>query len=122
MMAAGQSLSALYGARIVPEQAGFLLPAERHLEMAGGELCGNATLAAALVLGEHLGKQRLEMTTSDDGRRPVVVEIAGDVVSCRLTGLPMDCVQRTVDGAAVGVVDLGGICLLYTSPSPRDDR
>ena len=32
------------------EQAGFLIPSERHFEMAGEEFCGNATRSAAVLL------------------------------------------------------------------------
>lgn len=37
------------------EQAGFLIPSDRHFEMAGGEFCGNATRSAAVALYERYG-------------------------------------------------------------------
>jgi diaminopimelate epimerase len=125
LLSAGAALVRLSGGSAIPEQAGFLLRAERHLELAGGELCGNATLSAAALLGAHLGRRSFEMTTSDHpARRPVWVTLLDDgVVCCALDGLPMHREDRRVDGQAVSVVDMGGIVhVLIEGALPQNTR
>ncbi len=123
LMTAGAALARRHGGTMIPEQAGFLLRGERHLEMAGGELCGNATLSGAALLSTHLGRSTFEMTTSDHPRRcPVSVSVASDgVVSCTLTGLSLERTARTVDGEAVCVVDMGGIVHVLVEADFPDD-
>lgn len=49
-----------YGA----EQAGFLIPDITHFEMAGGEFCGNASRAAALLFSELRNQDDVSFTVS----------------------------------------------------------
>lgn len=56
----GAEMIANHGA----EQAGFLLTDSFHLEMSGGEFCGNATRAAAVLLSIVTGKPDSEYTVS----------------------------------------------------------
>ncbi|MFT5682720.1 MAG: diaminopimelate epimerase [Myxococcota bacterium] len=125
LMTAGAALIRLRGGESIPEQAGFLLRAERHLEMTGGELCGNATLSAAALLGAHLGLRTFEMTTSDHPRRcrVSVALMAEEVVRCTLSGLTLERTDRVVNGQPVAVVDMGGIVhVLIEADFPVDFR
>ena len=116
LMAAGAALVRLHVGEEgpQPEQAGFLLLPSYHLEMTGGELCGNATLSAAAMLSAHHSQSAFEMTTSDaPNRRPVSVTTQRDgdgmVVRCTLRDLPLNRETRSVGGQPVSVVDMGGI-------------
>ena len=44
------------------EQVGFLIPSEKYFTMAGGEFCGNAARAAALILFELFGGSKINFT------------------------------------------------------------
>lgn len=99
-----------YGA----EQAGFLVLQDRHFEMAGGEFCGNATRAAALLLARITGSSELSFTTSgfDGSVSAVVASQSSNIctVSCRFPGMPT--VQQDVvlaGGQKAVIVNLGGI-------------
>ena len=61
--ARGQALVATYAAQGV-EQAGFLIRTANaaHFEMAGGEFCGNAARAAALLLAPQGGAVSFSMS------------------------------------------------------------
>jgi len=127
LMTSGAALLRLRGDPRRPEQAGVVLPGPRHLEMAGGELCGNATLSAAALLGAIHGEDRFTMTTSDSGRRPVAVRLTrdgdGTWVDGEFTDLPLSRSRQHVDGQSVSVVDMGGIVhVLVEAPFPTDYR
>lgn len=96
------------------EQAGFLILSDRHFEMAGGEFCGNATRAAALLFSERFGLDDLKFTVSgfDGTVHANVVKKADGLydVRCEFPGMPTD-VQHVMlaNGQSADIVDLGGI-------------
>lgn len=110
--ARGQALVAAYAAQGV-EQAGFLIRTANaaHFEMAGGEFCGNAARAAALLLAPQGGAVSFSMSGFAGRVQAEVVRRAADFwVRCRFPG--MQAVARAVrldDGSAAALVDLGGI-------------
>ncbi len=96
------------------EQAGFLIPSERHFEMAGGEFCGNATRSAAVLLYQHQAGTEEAFTVSGfEGVVNATVEPLTDktfFVSASFPG--MRAVAKSVcleDSTPVKIVDLGGI-------------
>ncbi|MGF7229646.1 MAG: hypothetical protein ACQR33_06750 [Candidatus Saccharibacteria bacterium] len=96
------------------EQAGFLVLNDHHFEMAGGEFCGNATRAAALLFSEHFGLNDLSFTVS--GFEGVVHAVVAKQnakfydVRCEFPGMPTDVEHVTlVNGQLADIVDLGGI-------------
>lgn len=127
LMTGGGALLGLRGDERRPEQAGFVLAASRHLEMAGGELCGNATLSAAALLGAIHGQDRFSMTTSDSGRREVAVRLTRDGDGCWVDGvfsdLPLSRAALRIGNQSVSVVDMGGIVhVLIEADFPADYR
>ena len=110
--ARGQALVAAYAAQGV-EQAGFLIRTANaaHFEMAGGEFCGNAARAAALLLAPQGGAVSFSMSGFARRVQAEVVRRAADFwVRCRFPG--MQAVAQPVcldDGSAAALVDLGGI-------------
>jgi diaminopimelate epimerase/GNAT superfamily N-acetyltransferase len=100
----------VYGA----EQAGFLIPHHHHFEMAGGEFCGNASRAAAILFSRIEGTSKVHFTVS--GFEGVVTATVGKQssdlydVRCEFPGLPTDVQQiELADGEPASLVDLGGI-------------
>ena len=110
------------------EQAGFLIPSDRHFEMAGGEFCGNATRSAAVVLYERCGESDLSFTVSGftgtvsasvkpltEKRFFVEVTFPGMVVKTKPAKLR--------DGIPVSIVDLGGIVhIVIEGEFPKDEK
>lgn len=96
------------------EQAGFLIPSEKHFEMGGGEFCGNATRSAAVLLSELSGASDVQYTVSgyDGTVHSTVRKLRMNVyeVISTLPNLPTETTARNLsDGASVYIVDLGGI-------------
>ena len=96
------------------EQSGFLVQSIKHFEMAGGEFCGNASRAAAVLFSRLLGTQSVSFTVSGfSGTVNAEVETTGTNtyrVSVSFPGLPVDAREVTVlDTAQAYLVDLGGI-------------
>ena len=96
------------------EQAGFLIPTERHFEMAGGEFCGNASRSVAIILSMIEKSAKVSFTVSGySGQVSAEVKNLGNNrfdVTCRFPGLPT--VARKVvlqDNTPATIVDLGGI-------------
>lgn len=110
------------------EQAGFLIPSERHLEMAGGEFCGNASRSAAILLSEIEKSASVSFTVSGfSGQVSADVKSLGDNkfdVTCRFPGL--STASRSVvleDGTQATLVDLGGIVhVVVEKPLPQRDE
>ncbi len=94
------------------EQAGFLILADNHFVMSGGEFCGNAARAAALVLSQIQQTPRPTFTMSGfTGTVYGVVEkLTGKKykVECRFPGM---LIKKTIVniGQPASLVDLGGI-------------
>lgn len=112
------------------EQAGFLIPNARHLEMSGGEFCGNAARSAALLLATRLGTSSLDFTMSGfDGRIEALViwddaqiRTAADV-RCTFPRLAVTMRRIAVLNGSrqATVVDLGGIVhVLLDGELPED--
>jgi diaminopimelate epimerase len=96
------------------EQAGFLIADHQHFEMAGGEFCGNASRAAAILFSEATGKSDVLFTVSGfkDTVRASVTPLSADKfhVRCTFPGMRTDTHQVTLnDGTQATIVDLGGI-------------
>lgn len=96
------------------EQAGFLILKDNHFEMAGGEFCGNASRAAAVLLSKLQKKPNPSFTISGyRGRVEAVVEKRGDenyFVRCIFPGMPVECISVVLSsGQNADIVDLGGI-------------
>jgi len=106
------------------EQAGFLIPEINHFEMAGGEFCGNAARAAAILLSKILRKPRVSFTMSGyNGTVSATVKKTGEntyFVECVFPGLSAD--RRDIvlsSGQRTTVVDLGGIVhIVIEAPFP----
>lgn len=96
------------------EQAGFLILSDRHFQMAGGEFCGNASRAAALLFSKAFGLSELQFTVSGfDGTVNATVDKQSDTlydVHCEFPGMPTVVKHVTLDnGQLADIVDLGGI-------------
>lgn len=96
------------------EQAGFLVLDNSHFEMAGGEFCGNATRAAAVLFSENTGSKDVSFTVSGfDGTVSAHVErhSTGQYgVRCVFPGMPTEVRSVTLEGGQpAAIVDLGGI-------------
>lgn len=96
------------------EQAGFLVLSDRHFEMAGGEFCGNASRAAALLLAERFDQNNLSFTVSGfEGTVHAKVVKKGATsydVRCEFPGMLTNVKHVTLNnGQVANIVDLGGI-------------
>lgn len=118
------------GERMEPEgaeQAGFLVLNKRHFEMAGGEFCGNASRAAAILFSEAEGSQEVDFTVSGfEGTVAALVEKKGGktfFVRCTFPGMPTKVREVTLsDGQNASVVDLGGIVhVVIEGAFPREE-
>jgi diaminopimelate epimerase len=96
------------------EQAGFLVLDNSHFEMSGGEFCGNASRAAAILFAEATGSKDVSFTVSGfHGTVNASVDQYSDnqyYVRCEFPGMPTG-VQEVIlhDGQDAAIVDLGGI-------------
>lgn len=110
------------------EQAGFLVLDDNHFEMAGGEFCGNASRAAALLFSEARGEKDLSFTVSGfDGTVSASVDRHSDTrafVRCVFPGMPADVTEVTLDnGLPAAIVDLGGIVhVVIEGPFPKEEK
>lgn len=100
--------------RFGAEQTGFLILEDNHLEMAGGEFCGNAARATAILLSEIHQKPRVSFTVSGyNGTGSAEVKKTGDktyFVKCIFPSLSADRHEITLsNGQKATIVDLGGI-------------
>lgn len=114
------------------EQAGFLVFVDKyvpsHFEMAGGEFCGNASRAAALLLAET--SEDYDPTFTVSGFKGTVhasvqhIKNLRFMVRCTFPGMSTDVQAVTLDnGTPAFIVDLGGIVHVVIEeafPSDRD--
>lgn len=96
------------------EQAGFLVMGDNHFEMAGGEFCGNATRAVAVLLHQANGQEELTYTVSgfDGTVRSSVKPLTENsyYVESILPGMSVAMEEAALeDDSPVSIVDLGGI-------------
>ncbi len=108
------------------EQAGFLVLNDQHFEMAGGEFCGNASRAAAVLFSQALDADDVSFTVSGfDGIVDAHVkqkDASRFSVRCTFPGMPTDVREVTLDnGTPASIVDLGGIVhVVIEAPFPAD--
>ena len=113
-----------YGA----EQAGFLVLADSHFEMAGGEFCGNASRAAAMMFSKVKDKDDVSFTVSGfTGMvhgKVVKRDDSTYFVSCQFPGMPTDVSEVILDdGEQAHIVDLGGIVhVVIEAPFPAAEE
>ena len=107
------------------EQVGFVCEPrdgfDGHMEMAGGEFCGNASRAYGMLIAKNRGLTgeahlTLEVSGSD---RPVGVDLNVSAGTARAAmPLPRVAGKASVDGAEGVLVDLGGIVHFVTHGAP----
>jgi len=107
------------------EQVGFACDVnagyDGHMEMAGGEFCGNASRAYGMLTAHQrglTGKQHLTLEVSGSDR-PVAVDLDVEAGTARAAmPLPRVAGKVTVDGVEGTLVDLGGIVHYVTHRQP----
>lgn len=110
------------------EQAGFLIPSDRHFEMAGGEFCGNATRSAAVVLHQICGKNEVSFTVSGFAGtvRASIKPLTKATFFVEVTFPRMTAEMKSAsleDGTLVSIVDLGGIVhIVIEGEFPKDEE
>lgn len=116
-----------------PEQSGFLIKPDNtlpHFEMAGGELCVNATRAAAVLVAGIPREERSVTLTVSGLKSPVTCFVLplgkmwGDM-KYRVTASFSDIVREVrtskYNGIPVTIVDLGGIVhIVIPAPFPKE--
>ena len=107
------------------EQCGFLIPADNHFEMRGGEFCGNAARAAAILFSQLAEKEEVEFTMSGFSRKvhAIVRQSKGSLfdVTCGFIGLQTKTKAVYALMKRATLVDLGGIVhVIIESPMPED--
>lgn len=99
--------------RLGAEQAGFLVSSQSHFEMAGGEFCGNASRAAAVMFSKLRGADNVEFTVSGfKGLVSATVDRRSDneyYVLCRFLGMSVGVYPVEGHEQTINIVDLGGI-------------
>jgi hypothetical protein len=99
--------------RLGAEQAGFLVSSQSHFEMAGGEFCGNASRAAAVMFSKLRGADNVEFTVSGfKGLVSATVDRRSDneyYVRCRFPGMSVEVYPVEGHEQTINIVDLGGI-------------
>ncbi len=108
------------------EQCGFLILANRHLEMSGGEFCGNASRAAAVLFSILDGVKDVSFSVSGFNGT-VIGEVSRlsekkFLAQCKFPGLPTDSQDVIVLGnQPATLVDLGGIVhVVIDAPFPEN--
>lgn len=109
----GTELGAKYE-KLGAEQSGFLIKSRNHFQMSGGEFCGNATRAVAIIFSRLLSSPDIQYTVSGfNGTVNSHVEFNDcdkkyDVESIFLN-MPIDTKEVIVNDNKAIIVDLGGI-------------
>lgn len=95
------------------EQAGFLIPGESRFEMSGGEFCGNAARAAAMLFSRFTGAEEgvFQMSGYTGNVRSFVRWESDTVanVTCTFDRLPVEVRREQNTDGELQIVDLGGI-------------
>lgn len=109
------------------EQAGFLVLDQNYFAMSGGEFCGNAARAAAMLLARISGEDNVDFgMTGTSGRVKGQVEWLSEMeanVTCSFEGLdPKIFTAKPADmDVEATVVDLGGIVhILLRGEMPQE--
>ena len=101
---------------LAAEQVGYACPApegtDGHMEMAGGEFCGNASRAYGMLMAKKMGvrgKARLTLEVSGSDRLVgVELDTEAGTASADMP-LPRSAAARELGGVGGVLVDLGGI-------------
>lgn len=106
------------------EQAGFLIINDGHFEMSGGEFCGNAARAVAILWSKIKNQEKVEFTMSGfPGRVSGLVQALGGEkfrVTCEFPGMPLIVRPLNLEFPAT-LVDLGGIVhVVVEADFPRE--
>lgn len=96
------------------EQSGFLVKSTNHFHMAGGEFCGNATRAAAVLFSKLCNSPDVKYTVSGYNgtvNSHVDQNDLQDVffVESIFSDMPIDAKEVIANGNRAVLVDLGGI-------------
>jgi diaminopimelate epimerase len=94
------------------EQAGFWLPKSNRLEMAGGEFCGNASRAAAIMATNfQTGTAQLSVSGFDGEIMAQVKRISEEkfFVSANFPDMKYKVSDAETEGKLIKIVDLDGI-------------
>ncbi|MCL2037865.1 GNAT family N-acetyltransferase [Candidatus Saccharibacteria bacterium] len=106
------------------EQAGFWLPGSSHLEMAGGEFCGNASRAVALLATNFQpGEAQLSVSGFDGEVSAKVDQLAERkyYVSADFPDMKYKISEESWGEAPAKIVDLGGIVqIVIEADLPKD--
>jgi len=109
-----------------PEQAGFLIPAQKRFEMSGGEFCGNAARSAALILSRLYRRKTGAFNMSGyDGKvnwKILKQTPSQALVVCEFPNLDAQMKEVLLsDSFPAKIVDLGGIVhVVITKKMPTD--
>tara|TARA_Y100000031_G_scaffold155820_1_gene207860 strand:+ start:898 stop:1680 length:783 start_codon:yes stop_codon:yes gene_type:complete len=109
------------------EQSGFIILQDSRMEMAGGEFCGNASRAGALVLSHALSLPQFRFSVSGTQHfvKACIADkhLNGAYVQCDFLKLPSNVQHITLStGVPAFLVDLGGIVhVLIEAPFPDDE-
>jgi len=108
------------------EQCGFLIPKDNHFEMSGGEFCGNAARAAAIILYQLKGQERLNFTMSGfENKVDAKVEEIGNNkynVLCTFPNFKTIITPIQALGKPANMVDLSGIVhIIIEAEFPKND-
>lgn len=94
------------------EQAGFLISPLDHFEMSGGEFCGNAARAVAILFSQEKNEEKVSFTMS--GFKGIVSGLVKTIdesyydVTCNFPGMMIKKIPVNI-GKPATLVDLGGI-------------
>jgi diaminopimelate epimerase len=105
------------------EQAGFLLRRERRFMMAGGEFCGNAVRAAAVLLNNfQTGEVQLRTSGYRGMVRVNINKLSADefYVAAGFSNMKIKTERTTWRSYAAEIVDLVGIVHVVISASPPE--
>lgn len=107
------------------EQSGFLILNQNHFEMASGELCGNATRAAAVALYKINGNTNSSYTISGfEGSIESNLELVSQekyIVKSIFNGMKVLICETVFNGVNVKIVNLIGIVhVIINGDLPKD--
>lgn len=105
------------------DQAGIYYEDTNKLEMAGGEFCGNATTAAAVVQAANSFRQKFQVSGLDSIATTRVTEVAVNrwIVAVKYSTMTYRRYRKTLLDATVDIVDFGGIThILVKGSLPKD--
>jgi len=100
---------ALMGISKLVEQAGLVNIESKRLEMAGGEFCGNASAAAAVLLANELGKSSVNYSVSGFNGNVTAKVVRLDAKEFRVRTSFNGMNYKVIKKGQLDIVDMGGI-------------